>query len=169
MCGSTALNVASLTFAIIFLLLCSGCTAQQRRDGISALCDSEADNCSTCYRRLVCEAITPEMNQFNMQKAFFPADTSNPVYIVVRYSFPGFEDRVFYWSESTYFSLFRPLPVFQYTSLFFGDFDFRRSTLNLTLEADCADVPESNLQFLTQRVSNYNYIIITNVKKLIYP
>ena len=135
---------------VFFLFWSAGCVAKKNE---GEFCKPGGSNCSECYRRLVYEAITPEENQFSMQNAFFPDDTSNPVYVVVNFDFGESGRKTFYWSESTFFSLFHPLPVYQFTSLFFGDYEFRKATLNLTLIADCADAPDNQLQFLTQRVS----------------
>ena len=136
---------------LVFFLFWSGCVAQKPDNNTTAFCKPGGNSCSECYRRLVYEAIIPERNQFNMQRVFFPADTSNPVYVTVNFDFGRNNRKTFYWSASTFFSLFHPLPVYQFTSLFFGDYEFRKRTLNLTLIADCAGAPDYNLQFLTQR------------------
>ena len=138
-----------LSEVLVFFLCWNVCVAQ-----VPMNCSIfEVDSCLT-YRRLVCETITSQGNQFNMQNAFFPADTSSPVYIIVNYDFVG-SRKTFYWSASTFFSLFHPLPVYQFTSLFFGDYEFRKGTLNLTLPTDCASASDDNLQFLTQRVCRH--------------
>ena len=135
---------------IIFLLLCR-CSAQ-KTEKIGDICGNET-TCATCFRRLVNSAITPEQNQFEMQEAFFPPEVANPVYVVVHYSFIGREENVtWYWSQSQYYASFHPLPVYQLTSLFFGDFKFHTEELSLTLESDCFEAPEQYMRLLTQRV-----------------
>lgn len=129
---------------IVVLLLCSECATQSR---IGNICGDIP--CSQCYRKLVDNTITDEENQLNMQKAFFPAETSSPVYVVVHYNSEGHQSKTFFWSESTYFALFHPLPIYQYTSLFFGDYDFRTSVLNLALSPECYETPDHNLSFFT--------------------
>jgi hypothetical protein len=139
---------------ILLVLLLGGCSGQGR--GTSYSCDEGNDNCSTCYWKLVYETITPEKNQFNMQRAFFPDKTSSPVYVTVYYYFDEAdkpEPKTFFWSESTFFASFLPLPIYQYTSLFFGDYEFRTEFLNLTLDSECLNATEEKMAFLTQRVS----------------
>ena len=144
----------SAVASVLVLILClDRCVAQKRDGDITSICNPGPNDCTECYARLAYEAITPQTNQHNMQRAFFPPETSDPVYVVVNYQFNGTnKTKTFYWSESTFFSLFYPLPVYQYTSLFFGDYEFRRRTLNLTLIEDCANASDTNMQFLTQRV-----------------
>jgi hypothetical protein len=141
--------------AVVGFVLLGGCSGQGR--GTSAAvysCDEGNDNCSTCYWKLVYETITPEKNQFNMQRALFPDKTSSPAYVTVHYHFDGADEpTTFFWSESTYFASFYPLPIYQYTSLFFGDYEFRTEVLELTLDGECLNTTEEMMAFLTQRVS----------------
>ena len=142
--------------SIVFLLLCK-CSAQ-KTENISIICDTGA-TCATCFRELVNSAITPEKNQLNMQKAFFPPESANPVYVVVHYSFIGREEvETWYWSMSQYYASFHPLPVYQFTSLFFGDFKFRTKELNLTLGKSCFGASIDNMMLLTQRVNQLNRV-----------
>ena len=137
---------------IVFLLLCK-CSAQ-KTENISEICDTGA-TCATCFRQLVNSAITPEQNQLNMQKAFFPPDVANPVYVVVHYYdiTKMKENKTWYWAESQYYASFHPLPVYQFTSLFFGDFKFRVKELSLMLESDCFKALPEYMMLLTQRVN----------------
>ena len=144
--------LSALTSVLVLILCLEGCVAQKRDGDITSICDPGPNDCTECYARLAYETITPQENQHNMQRAFFPPDTSDPVYVIVNYHFNGGTNKTFYWSKSVFFSLFYPLPVYQFSSLFFGDFEFRQGTLNLTLTEDCADVSDTNMQFLTQRV-----------------
>lgn len=54
----------------------------------SPQCDPEQENdCSTCYDLLENELIVSDKNRFNLQQAFFPPSTSNPVFVMVSYYF----------------------------------------------------------------------------------
>ncbi len=125
-------------------------------------CDSENDTCATCFNWLASSIVTPERNQYNMQKAFFPPDTANPVYVTVHYIFvmesTGMQigEKLWFWSESTYYASFHPLRIYQFTSLFFGDFVFRKQNLTLTVQVDdemkCDEASDEFMMLLTQRV-----------------
>ena len=130
---------------------------------LSVQCDPEADTCATCFNLLVSSTITPERNQYNMQKAFFPPDTSNPVYVTVHYIFvnesgDAVNESLWFWSESTYYASFHPLRIYQFTSLFFGDFVFRKTNLTLTVQTNstmnCNEASDEFMMMLTQRVSS---------------
>lgn len=150
-----------LKLGFIFLLLswqrcCVG--------GQTVSCDLGEDTCASCFNLLVSRVITPEKNQYNMQKAFFPPDTENPVYVTVHYIFMNGSDmvgeEVWFWSESTYYASFHPLQIYQYTSLFFGDFVFRVRNLTLRIQVDgaemnCDQASDEFMKMLTQRVSSY--------------
>ena len=141
--------MSRLTVLQFFLfLLCWGIQGQN-----ADLCNYTDDTCSTCFNRLVSDTITPEPNQYNMQKAFFPPQKENPVYITVYYVFPDGTQKTWFWSESTYFSSFHPLRIYQFTSLFFGDFIFQAEELTLTIHnMECKNASDDYMMLLTQRV-----------------
>lgn len=133
--------------------------------GQNVSCDSVKDTCTTCFNLLVSNTITPERNQYNLQKAFFPADTANPVYVTVHYVFMDGSnlvgEKLWFWSESSYYATFHPLQIYQYTSLFFGDFDIHRKDLNLTIQVDnvtmnCDKASDEFMMLLTQRVREHD-------------
>lgn len=151
-------KVAVLIFAL-FLVWQENCAQGQNQDRVQ--CESQSNTCATCFNLLVSSTITPEQNQYNLQKAFFPPDTSNPVYVTVRYIFMNGRvskrEKLWFWSENTYYASFHPLRIYQFTSLFFGDFVFRKKNLNLTVQVgdngmDCDMASDEFMIMLTQRV-----------------
>ena len=123
-------------------------------------CQGE-DNCISCYRYLVNEVLSSDKNEFNLQIAFFPPDQSDPAFVTIFYDYFNdtgeidrdvYKTKIWYWTTSTYY-LFQPLPVLQYTSLFFSAPAFRHTTLNLTLNASCYNASGDHMMLLTQRVS----------------
>ena len=138
-----------LVLQLFFFLLC---WQEYCAQDCSKECNTTSDSCFICFNRLVCETIKPRQNQYNLQRAFFPPDKENPVYVTVHYIFPNGGQKTWFWSESTYFALFHPLPIYQLTSLFFGDFNFRKEELTLHLKADCQQAEDPFMMLLTQRV-----------------
>lgn len=117
-------------------------------------CDNGNYSCTACFNRLVFEAITSSGNQYAMQNAFFPSShVPPPVYLIVHYEYDGMEEtNVWFWTTSTYYALFHPLHVHQFTSLFFSDPEFRTAELTLTLPAECYDANSEFMRLLTSRV-----------------
>ena len=150
----------NLVVLAVACLLLGRCLAQKKETDADSICDPGMTTCSTCYRELVNNVIGSEVNQFNIQQAFFPPETANPVYVIVHYIFVdednnSTEEKLWYWSESTYYASFHPLPVYEYMSLFFGDYTFRVKQLNLTLGMECFDATNDSMRLLTQRVRIY--------------
>ena len=65
------------------------------------------------------------------------------------------------WTTGAFY-LFQPLQVFQFTSLLFGNPDFRSGTITLTLPADCADAQVAIMETLTQRVRDISTLDIVS-------
>ncbi len=107
-------------------------------------------NCSI-YMNLVSYVIEDDDNLFQVQKTFFPPNSSPPAFVTVRYNF-GIEEEVWFWSEA-FFYLFHPLHIFQFTSLLFSDINLASAEVTLTLPSSCCDASEDWLMLLTQRVS----------------
>ncbi len=70
-----------LEFVIAVTLLILGCGAT------SMPCTSEEIEDCRCFPHLVKDVITNGRNQYNMQKAFFPPNKANPVFIEIMYYF----------------------------------------------------------------------------------
>ena len=128
----------------------------------SSYSNCEVDNCLECFNRLAYETLYPSQNQLNLQKAFFPPDEAPPVFVIITYNykFPNGSiekrEKTWFWSASTYY-IYQPLAMLQFTSLFFADPEFRTKELALTLPMKCIGVDNSNMQFLSQRVSLYKF------------
>ena len=138
-------------FSVVFLLL--SIVNGQMLDNASC----EVYDCTKCYDLLVYNVLKSDVNRYNMQRAFFPAEKANPVYVIVYYNFEDDADnskekRIWFWTENIFYN-FQPLPVLQFTSLFFADSFKRTSMLNITLDSDCKNASTDYMQLLTQRVS----------------
>ena len=147
---------------LFFLVLTTSVTA----DVGSTSCEPGENVCSKCYDVLVNEIIASDKNRFNLQRAFFPPDTSNPVFVTVIYYFTrnmsgnGSTDysltspnQTWFWTQSTFY-LFQPVQSLQYTSLLFSDSDFREGNVSLYLQPDCMNADLDMIKLLTQRVSH---------------
>ena len=148
--------MAKVILFILLIFLLQECIAQSA-DPPRGLCepsDTNAD-CMACFNSLVYHTLSSGDNQYRMQRAFFPPDISSPVFVIVYYYYEGLDEepQTWFWSESTFYALFNPLAVHQFTSLLFGDPEFRTSRLNLTLSEDCYGADADMMHLLTQRVS----------------
>ena len=123
-------------------------------------CEEHA--CDKCFNFLVNETIYSDENQFNLQKTFFPPESSSPPFVVVDYRYRDGNGtilpvgKVWFWTTSSYYIIHPPSKL-QYTSLFFAEPAFRIRTLNLTLTSDCFNISDSYMHLLTQRVSDLNF------------
>ena len=129
-------------------------------------CDPGEDSCSQCYDLLVNEVVISNKNRYNLQKVFFPANYSNPVFVRVTYHFTRNPDgptdyleegstQVWIWTESTFY-LFQPIASLQFTSLLFSDTTLSSNKIDLYLQPSCENSSIDMMQLLTQRVSD-NY------------
>lgn len=132
-------------------------------------CDpGEENDCSRCFDVLVNQVVVNDRNRYNLQRAFFPPNVANPVFVEVTYYFTrnasgnGSTDysntsisEVWYWTESTFY-LIQPIQSLQFTSLLFSDISLRRETLVLYLQPDCYQENDTErdlrMQLFTQRV-----------------
>ena len=136
----------------------------------SPQCDpGEEDDCAKCYDALVNELIINDHNRFSLQKAFFPPDVVDPVFVNVTYVFTrnltgdgttnytatGQQNETWYWSKASAY-LFQPLRSILYTSLLFSDPSLREDSVTLFLQPRCQDSSEDMKMLLTQRVSVIN-------------
>ena len=149
-----AIQITSILLVLAFVHK----TTQEQELGEPDCLEGE-NNCVSCYGYLVKEVLSSDKNQFNLQMAFFPPSQSDPAFVTIFYDY--FNDtgkidpdktKIWYWSTSTYY-LFQPLPVLQYTSLFFSDPALRHTTLKLKLNASCYGAHDDHMMLLTQRVS----------------
>ncbi len=129
-------------------------------------CEPGENVCSKCYDMLVDEIIESDKNRFNLQRAFFPPDSSYPVFVTVTYYFTrnmsgnGSIDysltspkQTWFWTQSTLY-LFQPVQSLLFTSLLFSDSDFREGNVSLYLQPDCMYADSDMIKLLTQRVSH---------------
>ena len=126
----------------------------------TVICEpGEEDDCSKCYAVLVATIVEHDRNLFEIQNVFFPPNDSPPVFVTVTYEFKdiggddngGVQQQVLFWTTSTFY-LFQPLPVFQFTSLFFSDTQLQSSEAFLTLPLECNNASEAHMILLTERV-----------------
>ena len=144
-----------LTIAIFLVL--SGVTVVQVESQKLDNASCEVYDCTQCYDLLVYNVLKSDVNRYNMQRVFFPPQTANPVYVIVTYNYKEEEEinnatDVWFWTEYTFYN-FQPIPVLQFTSLFFTDPEFRMSELTVILDLECKNASINFMQLLTQRVS----------------
>ena len=114
------------------------------------------ESCASSFTVLEQSLLSRTENRFQLLKTFFPPRDSHPVFVTVTYDFVHNStieySEEWYWSESEFY-LIQPLEVFQYTSLFFANFAYRKSRITLELDQECQHVDPMYLEILTQRVS----------------
>ena len=100
-------------------------------------------------------------NKYQLQKVFYPFSIASPVFVVVTYQYSDtrIPNQRWYWSTGVFY-FFQPLQVFQFTSLFFGNPEFRTSELNITLPAECASAPEEFMTRLTEMVRKHDHPVV---------
>ena len=130
-------------------------------------CDPGEDSCSQCYDLLANEVVISNKNRYSLQKVFFPANNSDPVFVKVTYHFIRNPDgptdyleegptQVWFWTQSTFY-LFQPIASLQFTSLLFSDTTLSSSEIDLYLQPSCEGSSIDMMQLLTQRVSEAQY------------
>ena len=135
-------------------------------------CEPEENECSKCFDVLANELFIIDRNRYNLQRAFFPPDIANPVFVSVTYYFTrnmsgdGFTNYSlstpsmnWFWTQSTFY-LFQPLEFLQFSSLFFSDPSLRETTLSLYLQPNCSEVSLDMMKLLTQRVSYHFHSLL---------
>lgn len=118
-----------------------------------AQCEEGKSNCTECYITLVKCLMYSDENVYNLQRVFLPPTREAPVFVIVNYDFSGEENQTWYWTEEPSL-LLHPIAGFQFFSLFFGNYQWRVSELNISLPLECNDTKEDYLELLTERVSN---------------
>ena len=140
----------------VFLLVVLLCLLHKA----TADCSSEGKSCDECYQTLASCLVNTNDNLYQLQRAFFPPPKKTPsVFVAVTYSYnhPNISDQIWFWSAGIFY-FYQPLRVFQFTSLFFGNPNWRRNNVTLTLPAHCANAPDEFMELLTQMVSTRVYI-----------
>ena len=147
-------------------------------------CNSEGKSCDQCYQTLASFLVNTSDNLYQLQRAFFPPKKTPSVFVAVtyiysspnvsnetvtyNYSSPNVSNetvtynysspnQIWFWSAGIFY-FYQPLRVFQFTSLFFGNPNWRRNNVTLTLPADCANAHDEFMELLTQLVSGSVYI-----------
>ena len=114
------------------------------------------ESCSECYLSLKKSLLSRDDNILNLSLAFYPPQSSIPVFVSITYLFGEGSDsstQEWFWTHDSSY-LFFPLQTFQYHSLFFSKLEKDVSqTLTLTLDAECSSASSKNMELLTQRVS----------------
>jgi len=119
----------------------------------SLLGHAEGHTCNEDYRTLANALLKTSDNQYQLSIAFYPTNRAPPAFVKViyRYDNTNITDQEWLWSAGAFY-FFQPLRIYQFTSLFFGNPEFRSSTVILTLPANCSDVPAALMETLTQRL-----------------
>ena len=127
----------------LFLLLISSCGAQPT---------SAESACSSSFHLLEADLLSRPQNRLQLTTKFFPPRDANPVIIKVDYNYNGSNvTNIWFWSESEFYFI-QPLEIFLYTSLFFANQPYRKSSVTLELSADCLNAEDLHMRLLTQRV-----------------
>ena len=125
--------------------------------------EGDEDDCTRCYDVLASQVVMSARNRYKLQRAFFPPEQENPVFLEVIYKYDvnttngpiieslNNDSEVWFWTDSPYY-LYQPIDVIQFTSLFFADYSLRRSSVTLHLRQDCRNAPEEHFLLFTQRV-----------------
>ena len=130
--------------------------------GLSSLLGcAEAQTCREDYETLANFLINTTDNKYQLSIAFFPTERAPPAFVKVIYHYNDSEiaNQTWLWSSGAFY-FFQPLRIFQYTSLFFGNPEFRVGNVTLMLPADCANAPVPVMETLTQRVRDYTLFLI---------
>ena len=119
------------------------------------------ENCSDSFYHLEISLLSRTQNRFELLKSFFPSKGSHPVFVEVNYTFVRrndssfVESKLWYWSQSEFYFV-QPLEIFQFTSLLFSNFGYRKGSLLIKLDAECARADHEKLELLTRKVTFYN-------------
>ena len=67
----------------------------------------EENDCSKCYSLLVANVTDDDRNQYNLQYAFFPPNTTSPVFVIVIYHYKDdfgneINQAIWFWSTSSF-------------------------------------------------------------------
>lgn len=143
----------------------------------AADCKDDGERCDQCFQTLANYLVNTSDNKYYLRRVFYPLNKTAPVFVTVTYRYMDRDtsnisntstqcidditfnisntSKTWYWAAGVFY-FFQPLQVFHYTSLFFGDTEFRRDKLNITLPAECVTAPEEFMTDLTEMVSTIN-------------
>ena len=159
--------MASRLWCKVILLLVLACLLH----GATADCDTEGQSCDQCYQTLANYLVNTSDNKYHLRRVFYPPNSAAPVFVTVTYQYidsststtwysgdnnTSIPNQIWYWSAGAFY-FFQPLGIFQFTSLFFGNPEFRSNELNVTLPAECASAPEEFMTELTEMVRTIKY------------
>ena len=121
--------------------------------GAAAECLDQSQSCDECYDTLANKLVNMHNNKYNLRRVFYPLERESPVFVTVTYQYndSSVPNQTWYWSAGVFYYL-QPLEVFQFTSLFFGNPDWRSSDLTLTLPAECANASKGFMTELSEQV-----------------
>ena len=119
----------------------------------AAECLDQSQSCDECYNTLAKSLVNTRNNKYELRRVFYPLRRASPVFVTVTYQYndSSVPDQTWYWGAGVFY-FFQPLEVFQFTSLFFGNPEWRSSELTLILPAQCAGAPEEFMTELTEQV-----------------
>ena len=119
----------------------------------AAECDDLSQSCDECYNTLAKSLVNTRNNKYHLRRVFYPLQRASPVFVTVTYQYNdrSIPSQTWYWGAGVFY-FFQPLEVFQFTSLFFGNPEWRSSEITLTLPAQCASAPEGFMTELTEQV-----------------
>lgn len=122
---------------------------------------ADGQNCNEDYGALATTLINTSDNKYQLSITFFPTQTTPPVFVnvIYRYDNTNLPDQKWLWSAGAFY-FFQPLRIYQYTSLFFGNPEFRSGTVTLTLPATCSNAPAPLMETLTQRVRDILHALV---------
>ena len=133
----------------------------------AAECRDQSQSCDECYDTLVDALVNMRNNKYNLRRVFYPLDRPCPVFVTVTYQYndSSVPNQTWYWSAGAFYFL-QPLEVFQFTSLFFGNPEWRSGELTLFLPAECANASEGFMTEVTEQVRttktrHYYVLVIT--------
>ena len=122
-------------------------------------CRHQSQNCDACYDTLADSLMNMRNNKYNLRRVFYPLERESPVFVTVTYQYDdsSVPNQMWYWSAGVFYYL-QPLEVFQFTSLFFGNPNWRSNNITLILPAECASASEEFMTELTEQVRTTHII-----------
>lgn len=114
---------------------------------------AECQTCSEDYETLANFLLNTTDNKYQLSVAFFPIKRAPPAFVKVIYHYDDTDiaNQTWVWSSGAFY-FFQPLRIYQFTSLFFGNPEFRVGTVAVMLPAECANASVPIMETLTQRV-----------------
>ena len=92
---------------------------------------------------------------FNLTQAFSPPGNYEPEYVIVTYTYPQNEDKIWFWSKSIAYYMF-PMDVLQRLSFYLSKDKLKyQQHVRVTLDNECFGVSNDYMKLLTQNVSYY--------------